>query len=146
MIGPASCEGLRTGMLERRFELSRFDGKSLLYASDECSDALLRKGAHVLKSLTGGDTLTTEVKCKNEHPVIHGNFSVIIVSNPDLARYLANGFDVKAYTSQITADSVAALSDGAIVGSAIVKIVEKEGRSAAPAVGAFVKQMKDALR
>ena len=85
VIGPASCEGLRTGMLERRFELSRFDGKSLLYASDECSDALLRKGAHVLKSLTGGDTLTTEVKCKNEHPVIHGNFSVIIVSNPDLA-------------------------------------------------------------
>ena len=85
VIGPASCEGLRTGMLERRFELSRFDGKSLLFASDECSDALLRKGAHVLKSLTGGDSLTTEVKCKNEHPVIRGIFSVIIVSNPDLA-------------------------------------------------------------
>ena len=44
------------------------------------------------------------------------------------------------------AKKMAALSDGAIVGSAIVKIVEKEGRSAAPAVGAFVKQMKDALR
>ncbi len=44
------------------------------------------------------------------------------------------------------AKKMAALSDGAIVGSAIVKIVEKEGRSAAPAVGAFVKQMKGALR
>ncbi len=44
------------------------------------------------------------------------------------------------------AKKMATLSDGAIVGSAIVKIVEKEGHSAAPAVGAFVKQMKDALR
>ena len=85
VVGPDNCEGLRTGMLRERFELSRFDGKSLLLAVDECSEALMRRGADVLKALTGGDTLTTEVKCQNEHPKITGDFNVILVSNPDLA-------------------------------------------------------------
>lgn len=85
VVGSDSCEGLRTGMLRERFELSRFDGKSLLLAVDECSEALMRKGADMLKALTGGDTLTTEVKGQNEHPKIIGVFNVILVSNPDLA-------------------------------------------------------------
>ena len=41
---------------------------------------------------------------------------------------------------------MAKISDGAIVGSAIVKIVEKYGKDAAPHVGEYVKSMKDALR
>ena len=41
---------------------------------------------------------------------------------------------------------MAALSDGAIVGSAIIRILEKHGRSAAPEIGSYVKSMKDALR
>ncbi len=44
------------------------------------------------------------------------------------------------------AKKMAGLSDGAIVGSAIVKILEKEGRNAAVPVGSFVKEMKDALK
>ena len=43
------------------------------------------------------------------------------------------------------AAKMAELSDGIIVGSAIVKIVEKEGKKAAPKVGGFVKSMKDAI-
>ena len=43
------------------------------------------------------------------------------------------------------AAKMAELSDGIIVGSAIVKIVEKEGKNAAPKVGGFVKSMKDAI-
>ena len=43
------------------------------------------------------------------------------------------------------AAKMAGLSDGVIVGSAIVKIVEKEGKNAAPKVGGFVKSMKDAI-
>ncbi|MBR5967088.1 MAG: tryptophan synthase subunit alpha [Lachnospiraceae bacterium] len=39
-----------------------------------------------------------------------------------------------------------AVADGAIVGSAIVKIVEKYGRDAAGPVGEYVKSMKDAAR
>ena len=41
---------------------------------------------------------------------------------------------------------LAEVSDGAIVGSAIIKILEQYGRDAAPEVGKYVRSMKDALR
>ena len=44
------------------------------------------------------------------------------------------------------ARKMADVSDGAIVGSAIIKILEQYGRDAAPEVGKYVKSMKDALR
>ena len=37
------------------------------------------------------------------------------------------------------------LSDGAIVGSAIIKLLAKYGKNAPPYVGYFVKSMKDAI-
>ena len=40
---------------------------------------------------------------------------------------------------------MAALSDGAIVGSAIVRLLEQYGKDAPGYVGAYVKQMKDAV-
>lgn len=43
------------------------------------------------------------------------------------------------------AHEMAALSDGAIVGSAIVKIIAQYGEDAAPHVYEYVKAMKDAL-
>lgn len=44
------------------------------------------------------------------------------------------------------AKAMAALSDGAIVGSAIIKLLEKYGKVAPQYVGEYVKAMKDALR
>ena len=44
------------------------------------------------------------------------------------------------------AKKMADLSDGAIVGSAIIKILENYGKDAAKYVGEYVKSMKDALR
>ncbi len=44
------------------------------------------------------------------------------------------------------AREMAAVSDGVIVGSAIVKLLEKYGRNAPGYVGEYVKSMKDALR
>ena len=41
---------------------------------------------------------------------------------------------------------MADLSDGAIVGSAIIKLLEKYGKDAPAYIGAYVKSMKDALR
>lgn len=41
---------------------------------------------------------------------------------------------------------MAALSDGAIVGSAIIKLLEKNGRNAPEQIGQYVRSMKDALR
>ena len=43
------------------------------------------------------------------------------------------------------AHDMAAISDGAIVGSAIIKILEKYGKDAPEHVGAFVRSMKEAL-
>lgn len=43
------------------------------------------------------------------------------------------------------AKKMAGLSDGAIVGSAIIRIIEKYGRDAAGPVGEYVKQMKAAV-
>ena len=99
VLGPGSYEGLRTNMLDRPFETSRFDGKSLLVASDQFSDALMKKGAHMLKTLTGGDEDTTERKGENEHSMIKGEFNVIMVSNSDLA--LSTDGDNKAWTRRL---------------------------------------------
>lgn len=41
---------------------------------------------------------------------------------------------------------MAELSDGAIVGSAIIKLLEKYGKDAPERIGAYVKSMKDAMR
>lgn len=43
------------------------------------------------------------------------------------------------------AKKMAGLSDGAIVGSAIIKLIEKNGINAAEAVGEYVKEMKNAV-
>ena len=44
------------------------------------------------------------------------------------------------------AEKMAGLSDGAIVGSAIIKLLEKYGKDAAEHVGEYVRSMKDAVR
>lgn len=44
------------------------------------------------------------------------------------------------------AKKMADISDGAIVGSAVVKLLAKYGKDAPPYIGAYVKSMKDAIR
>jgi tryptophan synthase alpha chain len=44
------------------------------------------------------------------------------------------------------AGKMAALSDGAIVGSAIIKILEKYGKDAPPEIGRYVRSMKEGVR
>lgn len=44
------------------------------------------------------------------------------------------------------AKKMAGISDGAIVGSAIIKLLEKYGKDAPRYIGEYVKEMKDALR
>lgn len=56
---------------------------------------------------------------------------------------LAVGFGI---STPEQAAAMAAVSDGAIVGSAIVKLVAKYGRDSEEPVAAYVKSMKDALR
>ncbi|MGX8686824.1 MAG: tryptophan synthase subunit alpha, partial [bacterium] len=44
------------------------------------------------------------------------------------------------------AKKIAALSDGVIVGSAIVRIIAQRGREAGPYIAEYVASMKDAIR
>ena len=44
------------------------------------------------------------------------------------------------------AKKMADISDGAIVGSAIIKLIEKYGKDSPKYVGEYVKSMKDAIR
>ena len=41
---------------------------------------------------------------------------------------------------------MAGIADGAIVGSAIIKLLEQYGTDAPEHIGAYVKSMKDAIR
>lgn len=72
---------LRTKHLDSRFEYSGFIGKNLLIASDVPSAFLRTSSASMLKSLTGGDSLTCELKGETQRVDIKGQFNVIITSN-----------------------------------------------------------------
>ena len=64
----------------------------------------------------------------------------IVRENTDLP--CAIGFGI---STPKQAKEMAALSDGAIVGSAIIKLIEKSGRDSAGVVGEYVRSMKEAL-
>ena len=65
----------------------------------------------------------------------------LIRASSDLA--CAVGFGI---STPEQAKKMAGLSDGAIVGSAIVKLLAQYGREAVPYVADYVKRMKDAVR
>ena len=65
----------------------------------------------------------------------------IIRENTDVP--CAVGFGI---STQEQAAAMASVSDGAIVGSAIIRIMEKYGRDAAPYVGEYVRSMAEAVK
>ena len=84
LVGRLNCAQLRTEMLAERFETERLVGKTLLLGRDVPGNFLQSKGAHVLKALTGGDSLDTERKGVMGGHTIDGEFSAIITSNSRL--------------------------------------------------------------
>lgn len=70
-------------------------------------------------------------------------FSLVKLVRENTAVPCAVGFGI---STPEQAARMAGISDGAIVGSAIIKLIEKYGKDAAAPVGAYVKSMKDALR
>ncbi len=70
-----------------------------------------------------------------------GSIVKIIRDNTDVP--VAIGFGI---STPEQAKKMASVSDGAIVGSAIVKLLEKYGKEAPKYVGEYVKSMKDAIR
>lgn len=70
-----------------------------------------------------------------------GDIVSVIRENTDIP--CAVGFGI---STPEQAKKMAGLSDGAIVGSAIIKIIEKYGKGSPSYVGEYVKSMKDAVR
>ena len=99
LIGRVNCTELRTQQLTERFELARFTGKTLLTGKDVPGNFLMTKGAHVLKALSGGDSLETEIKGRMGSNTLDGEFSIIITSNSRL-RVRLDG-DTGAYRRRI---------------------------------------------
>ncbi len=82
---------------------------------------------------------------------VTGTRSEITTDIGDIVRMIRENTDIPCavgfgISTPEQAAKMASLSDGAIVGSAIIKLLEKYGRDAAPYVGEYVKSMKDAVR
>lgn len=69
--------------------------------------------------------------------------SIVEVIRQNTAVPCAIGFGI---STPEQAAQMAGTADGAIVGSAVIKLIEQYGREAAGPVGAYVKRMKDAVR
>lgn len=69
--------------------------------------------------------------------------SIVAVVRENTSTPCAVGFGI---STPEQAKSMADISDGAIVGSAIVKLLEQYGKKAPKYIGEYVKSMKDALR
>jgi tryptophan synthase alpha chain len=69
--------------------------------------------------------------------------SIVAVVRENTDTPCAIGFGI---STPEQAAKMAGIADGAIVGSAIIKIIEKYGTDAPEHVGAYVKSMKDAIR
>lgn len=111
---------------------------SLIAPTSENRIAMIAKEAegfiYVVSSLgvTGTRTeITTNI----------GDIVSVIRENTDVP--CAVGFGI---SNPEQAKKMAGLSDGAIVGSAIIKIIEKYGKDAPSYVGEYIKSMKDAIR
>lgn len=81
---------------------------------------------------------------------VTGERSEITTNIGDLVKLVRNNTDVPCavgfgISKPEQAKAMAALSDGAIVGSAIIKLIEKHGKDAAKYVGEYIKEMKNAV-
>lgn len=81
LIGPMNIGTLRPKHINSRFEVAQFRDKRLLLGPDVPRDFLNDGNALALKSLTGGDPLSVELKGSNESFEIEGNFNVLITGN-----------------------------------------------------------------
>ena len=93
IIGQANVGGLRTQLLNERFEIGRLLGKTLLYGADVPESFLNHRGASVLKSLTGADPVTLEFKNSNERPSIVCRFNIVVTCNSRLTVHLEGDND-----------------------------------------------------
>ncbi len=84
IIGVHNVAQLRVHLLDERFEIASFVGRSLLCGKDVPGNFLDSRQAYVLKALVGGDLLQGEQKNARHRFDVRGDFNVIITSNSRL--------------------------------------------------------------
>ena len=84
IVGYENVAEMRTNLLNERFEMSAFIGKSLLCGKDVPRDFLQVSGSDAIKKLVGHDCLQAELKGANARSTIFGNFGMLITSNDRL--------------------------------------------------------------
>jgi putative DNA primase/helicase len=99
IIGNANIGSLRTDKLNDRFEIGRLIDRTLLYGADVPAAFLSKETASVLKSLTGGDPITVEVKGSMAAPSLKCEFNVVVTSNSRLVVHLEG--DVGAWQRRL---------------------------------------------
>lgn len=99
IIGAENIGSLRTGQLNQRFEIGRLIDRTLLYGADVPANFLSSENASVLKSLTGGDPITVELKGSMAAPSLTCEFNVIVTSNSRLVVHLEG--DVEAWQRRL---------------------------------------------
>ena len=110
---------------------------SLIAPTSENRIAMIAKEAEgfiYLVSSLGVTGVRSEIKTDLE--------SIVKVIRENTTTPCAIGFGI---STPEQAAKMAAISDGAIVGSAIIKFLAQYGKDAAPHIGEYVKSMKDAL-
>jgi P4 family phage/plasmid primase-like protien len=99
IIGEANIGSLRTEQLNQRFEIGRMIDRTLLYGADVPANFLSTENASVLKSLTGGDPITVELKGSMAAPSLTCEFNIIVTSNSRLVVHLEG--DVAAWQRRL---------------------------------------------
>ena len=99
IIGEANIGSLRTEQLNQRFEIGRLIDRTLLYGADVPANFLSSENASILKSLTGGDPITVELKSSMAAPSLTCEFNIVVTSNSRLAVHLEG--DVAAWQRRL---------------------------------------------
>jgi hypothetical protein len=99
LIGVENSYQLRTNLLNDRFEIGRYIGKTFLLAGDVDAKFLSTEGVSRLKALVGGDPLPAELKKNNAQLTVEGVFNVVITSNCRLLVKLQG--DVEAWRRRL---------------------------------------------
>ena len=83
LIGVEYCHQLRINQLGGRFESREYPDKVLISGKDVPPGFMNDKYAPYLKSLSGGDRLTTELKNENKSGSFQSNLHIAVVSNEE---------------------------------------------------------------
>jgi phage/plasmid-associated DNA primase len=92
LVGRHNVAMLRTRLLNERFELAGFSGKTVLYGPDVPGHFLNISGAEMLKSLTGGDFVEGEHK-HGGRVQLRGTWNCIMTTNESLTVRLSSDAD-----------------------------------------------------